>query len=229
MYDVLAEMPRNSGLYEDSDNESMMNELSPTDGYFNRRPSHPQDLLVADPSQSSADSEKGREVREETRRAHQETEATATPRREFQHPSQSTSSRRSLNPTSEDQLYTEHSSLISSAPPAYSAATAGSTYQTPLPGNRRDSEVGGSGYSTMGRQEIFLPIVQPEDLGGRSYGVPGGSDGDGWAKGARRFMKVKYFIILIALLIGAGFITAAILNVVDHGVCTTAVSYNQAY
>ena len=215
-------MPSNSGLYEDSDNESVMNELSPTDGYFNRRPSHLPDFLVPDPSQNTAESDKGREARKEAEDA---SALRITPQRT----AQSASSRRSFNPTFEDGTYTEHSSLISSAPPAYSAATAGSTYQRPLPVDQRDIEVRGGGYNTMGRQEIFLPVGQPEDLGGRPYGAPDGSGADSWAKRARRFIKVKYFVILIAVLIGIGFITTAILNMVDHGVCTTAVSYNPAY
>ena len=226
---MLAEMSTSSRLYEDSDNESMMNELSPTDGYFNRQSNHLQNILVPDPSQNTAESNKGIEAEEETREAQQEAEATSAQRRASQHTTQSPSFRRSFDPTFEDEPYTEHSSLISSAPPAYSAATSGSTYRPPVPAARRNSEVRSTGYNTMGQQEIFLPRGQPEDLGGRSYRAPGGSGEDGWAKRARSFFTVKYFVILIALLIGIGFITAAILSVADHGVCTTAISYNLVY
>lgn len=219
---MLVEMPTSSGLYEDSDHESMMSELSPTDGYFNPRSGHSQDPLVPDPSQNTVDSNKAREARREA-------EATAAPRRRLSHTTQPVPSMRSVDPTFGHESYTEHSHLLSTAPPAYSAATAGSTYRPPIPENRTNSDVGVSGYNTIGRQEIFLPTGRPEDLGGRSHESTGGSHERGWKQRARRFVELKYFVLLIALLVGIGFITVTILSMVVHSVRTNAILYNPAY
>ena len=207
-------MQSSSGLYEDSDDESLTNELSPTDGYFNRRPVHPQDILVPDPSQDTAESDKAREAQQEA------TQASATPRSPSRHTTPSTSSRPRLSPDFEDDTSTERTGLISSAPPAYSPSPANGTYQQPTVQSPTRSEPASRGYNTMGRQDIFLPAGEPEDLGGQS---PGGysdpKQGD-WKKRAQRFFKIKYFIVLLALLTTIWFLISTI-KMFNYNVCRT--------
>lgn len=57
----------NTGLYEDSDHDSLYEE-SPTDGYFDRRP-HPQESFVDDPSARLEEEAKAREAAEERQRS----------------------------------------------------------------------------------------------------------------------------------------------------------------
>ena len=205
-------MPSNTALHENSDDESLANELSPTDGYFNSRPSHPQDLLIPDPNQNTtADSDKAREAR-------QESESSATSQRRSHRTTPSTTSGRRFDPTFEEETYTENSPLIPSAPPAYSAATAGNQPAPPVFHPSSNGEVTDNRYNTMGRQEIFLPTGEPEDLGGRSGGDYNGFSKNNWRKRVRGFIKIQYIFIIVALAIGAGFITSAILSLVDHHV-----------
>ena len=204
-------MQSNSGLYEDSDDESLTNELSPTDGYFNRRPAHPQQVLVPDPSQDTAEANKAREAQQES------SQTSATPRRPSRHSAaSSTSPRPRLSPDFEDDTYTERSGLLSSAPPAYSPGPATNRYQPPTfqtPTSSTDSENRNRGYNTMGRQAIFLQSGEPEDLGGqppRGYGDPHQGN---WKERAQRFFKIKYLIVFAAILVTIWFVTSTIMNV----------------
>ena len=205
-------MPSNSGLYEDSDTDSLANELSPTDGYFNRRPTHPQDVLVPDPSQdNTGNSDKAREAR-------QESENSAASRRQSHLTTPSTSSGRRIDPAFEEETYTESSPLIPSAPPTYSAATAGRQFAPTVSHNPPGGNITDNGHNTMGRQEIFLPTGDPEDLGGRSDGYSDGFGKRDWRKQVRSLFKIEYLFICVVLAIGVGFITSAILGVVNHHV-----------
>ncbi|MCJ1248598.1 hypothetical protein MMC30_005816 [Trapelia coarctata] len=212
-------MASNSGLYEDSDDESWTNELSPTDGYFSQRPSHPQDVLVPDPLQNSADANKAREAREE-READATSEASATLRSESQATHNSSSSRRRLDPDFEDETTTEHTQLIPSAPPAYSAASADRQYSPPESNTRGSAgNAPNRAYNTMRRSPIFLSDGHPTDFGE----VPLLSDtdhrGPAWKRRARSCLPrtwrscAIFTVIFIALLIGVGFIASVLSNV----------------
>ena len=211
-----AVMPSNSGLFEGLDDESLSNELSPTDGYFSQRPRHPQDVLVPDPSQNSAEANKAREARED-READTTSEVSVAVRRGSQATAHSTSSRRGFDTDFEDETQSEVTPLIPPAPPAYSAATADRQYSPPK------SDIRGSTgntayrqYNTMGRSPVFLPDGQPTDFGQ----VPLLSDTDHetpvWKRKARSYLPRNwrscaiFVVIAIALLIGGGFILSVI-------------------
>lgn len=213
-------MASNSGLYEDSDDESWTDELSPTDGYFAQRPSHPQDVLVPDALQNSADANKASEAREE-RETSAASEASATLRRESQATPHSASSRRRLDPDFEDETTTEVTQLVPSAPPAYSVATAGRHYNYPPESNTRGraGTTPNRGYYTMGRSPIFLPDGHPTDFGE----TPLLSDIDheipAWKRRARSCLPRSwrscaiFTVIFVALLIGVGFIASVLSSI----------------
>ncbi|MCJ1254775.1 hypothetical protein MMC24_002591 [Lignoscripta atroalba] len=213
-------MSSNSGLYEDSDWESISNELSPTDGYFNRRPSHPQDVLIPNPSQNPTETDKAREAREEGA-ASRGSEASAAQRNQSHYEAPLPSFGRRLDPAFEEDSTTEQTRLISAAPPAYSAATAGSSYQPPSSHNTTREHDRVDGYNTMGRQGAFLPNGAPEDLGGPPPDDDSHGD-DGWKQQSRRCIRGcfaslgKFFLVLIALIIGIGFIANAIFGIHSH-------------
>ncbi|MCJ1412642.1 hypothetical protein MMC19_006739 [Ptychographa xylographoides] len=226
-------MPSGTGMYEDSDDENFSHELSPTDGYFNQRPSHPQDLHVPDPSQTTSETDKAREAQQEREGADREgsTEhGTFASRRQSHNTSHSTSSRRRLDPEFEEETQTEHSPLIPAAPPTYSAATANRPYTPP----RSDSLVGEYGrsnrqYDTMGRQEIFLPEGDPTSIGEASLPARAGGDGRTWKKKAHGCLPntfrscCKVMIVLIALMIGMAFVVNAIATIHGHRGSTTPI------
>ena len=216
-------MPSNTGLYSDSDNESLSAELSPTDGYFNGR-DHPQDVLIPDPSQASSESDKAREAREEaeTSRAR---DASTSPRRDSQYSPRSIPSRARFNPVFEDEGYTETTPLLRSAPPAYSPPASGSTFGTPGSRSSASGNDNRSSIHNMDRPQIFLPTGGPQDLGGDP--LLGGSrrkDDDGWmSQWWKRVMNViragtKYIVIAIALIVGLGFILTAVRPTWNHKV-----------
>ena len=215
-------MPTESGLYEDSDNDSLSNDLSPTDGYFNQRPSHPQDVLVPDPSQDTGELSKAREAQEERNANHTNgtSETCEELRRQSQASTQSATSRRRLDIDTEES-HTEFTPLIPSAPPAYSAATADSPYPSRSTAYASSGNGENRDYSTMGRPEIFLPYGQPADLGGgSSLGAPG-SEEQGWKKKLQSWLPKSfggYLVVLVALVIGIGFIADAITNIHNHHV-----------
>ena len=155
-------MPDNASLYDDdSDHESVRNELSPTDGYFNERHTQPQDVLVPDPSQSNSSNDKEREAREQLAASRAETSHTQAPESSRQqHISQSPVHSPLASPTqahlssSSSPGATESTPLLPSAPPAYSPPAPDSPYHA-----RNNS-------TNMGRPETFFPNRDPEDLGG---------------------------------------------------------------
>ena len=107
-------MPDNASLYDDdSDHESVRNELSPTDGYFNERHTQPQDVLVPDPSQSNSSNDKEREAREQLAASRAETSHTQAPESSRQqHISQSPVHSPLASPTQAIWVDPRHSSLI---------------------------------------------------------------------------------------------------------------------
>ncbi|MCJ1387169.1 hypothetical protein MMC18_000009 [Xylographa bjoerkii] len=214
-------MPSGTGLYEDSDDESLSNELSPTNGYFNQRPSHPQDVLVPDPSQNTAAANKAREAEQEqgTTTVPEDTTASRRPSH-FSTPSSST--RRRLDPDFEEDTHTEHSPLVPSAPPTYSAATAGNPYHPPRSsfytsaGTRNNSQ-----YNTMGAREVFLSDGPPEDLGGTPLLGLADHEEPAWKKRGRgcfpkNLRSVIKVLIGLATLVFAIGIIAKMVTVLGH-------------
>ena len=222
-HDAAVAMPTGSGLYDDSDNDSLSNELGPTDGYFNQRPAHPQDVLVPDPSQGTDEPSKAREAQEE-RNANSTNGTRGTSedsRRQSRATTWSATSRRRLDIDTEESQ-TELTPLIPSAPPAYSAATADSPYHPSRSATHASSGNGENiDYSTMGRPDIFLPYRQPADLGGgSSLGAPG-SEEQGWKQKLQSWLPKSfggYLVVLVAFVLGIGFIVDAITNIHNHHV-----------
>ncbi|MCJ1397991.1 hypothetical protein MMC11_001187 [Xylographa trunciseda] len=214
-------MPSGTGLYEDSDDESLSNELSPTNGYFNQRPNHPQDVLVPDPSQNTAEANKAREAEQE-QDANTAPGGTAASRGPSHFSTPSLSTRRRLDPHYEEDSHTYHSPLLPSAPPTYSAATAGNPSYPPRSssyasaGTRNNSQ-----YNTMGGREVFLSDGSPEDLGGSPLLGLSDREEPAWTKRGRGcFPKdlrsvIKILIGLAALAIAIGII-ANMATVLGH-------------
>ncbi|KAL3426314.1 hypothetical protein PVAG01_03105 [Phlyctema vagabunda] len=146
-------MPFSDNLYsaeDDSDNASFSDQLSPSDGYFNRS-DIPPNVMVPDPSleQSSGAEAKAREAREEAQsNAESQYTNTASPAISNSTPSQlytsapSNASPRSpptsqtfSSPTSPRRLYnsmyTSQSPLMAGPPPAYSPPLPSSTPTSP--------------------------------------------------------------------------------------------------
>ncbi|MCJ1307208.1 hypothetical protein MMC25_000854 [Agyrium rufum] len=121
-------MPDNTGLYEDSDDDSVSNVFSPTDGYFNGRPPPSHDPVVEDPSQPTPPSAAAAKAREAEEEAHENTEAAAIRRRPQDIVARTPSSQRRFFPDDpedeNDHEPTESSPLISQAPPDYSTAVS---------------------------------------------------------------------------------------------------------
>ncbi|MCJ1382572.1 hypothetical protein MMC17_005685 [Xylographa soralifera] len=205
-------MPSGTGLYEDSDDESLSNELSPTNGYFNQRPNHPQDVLVPDPSQNTAEANKAREAEQE-QGTNSAPENTIAPRRPSHFSTPSISTRRRLDPDFEEDFHTEHSPLIPSGPPTYSAATAGHSYPSP-----RSNSYASAGarnnrqYNTMDGREVFLYERPPEDLGGAPLIGLTDREEPAWKKRGRGYFPkdlrsvIKVLIGLAALAVAIGII-----------------------
>lgn len=207
-----------NALYEVSDDESWSNELGPTDGYFSQRTSHPQDVLVPDPSQNSDPTNKAREAHQESE-ANATSEAGATLRRQSQATHHSTPSRGRLHPDFEDGNHTDISPLIPSAPPAYSAAPADRQYHSP--GSYAQGSAGNTAsrrYHTMGQSPIFLPDGHPIDFGEVPLLADTDHEGPAWKRRARSCLPQSRrscaisTVIFIALLIGVGFILSAFPN-----------------
>ena len=143
-----------SGLYENSDAESLSDELSPTDGYFNSRQNNTPNILVHDPSQNM---DKAAEAQEE-REGRRTSESHSTHRRQSYHVPQSSIFSRRYDPEFEgEESHTEHTPLIpQSAPPTYSAATNGSS-ERPSVANEATGTAGvARDYSTIETVENLL-------------------------------------------------------------------------
>ena len=217
-------MPSGTGPHEDSDDESLSNELSPTNGYFNQRPNHPQEVLVPDPSQNTAEANKAREAERE-QDANNTSEDPTTPRRPSQFSTPSVSTRRRLDPDFEEDTRTEHSPLLPSAPPTYSAATAGDAYHPP-----RSSSCAGVAtrnnrqYNAMNGREVFLSQGEPEDLGGSPLLGLSDREEPAWKKRGRGCFPtnlrsvIKVLIGLAALAIAIGIITNMVAVLGHHDV-----------
>ncbi|MCJ1417946.1 hypothetical protein MMC32_004291 [Xylographa parallela] len=214
-------MPSGTGLYEDSDDESLSNELSPTNGYFNQRPNHPQDVLMPDPSQNTAEGNKAREAEQEqdTKSAPQDTTAPSRPSH-FSTPS--TSTRRRLDPEFEEDIRTEHSPLLPSAPPTYSAAIAGYAYHPPRSSSYANATAGNNNqYNTMNGRELFSSDGPPEDLGGSPLLGPFHREEPAWKKRGRGCCPnnlrsvIKVLIGLAGLVVAVGLI-ANMVTVLGH-------------
>ena len=212
-------MASTSGLYDDSDSESLSNALSPTDGYFNERHSQPQDVHIPNPSQSTQ-ADKEREAREESEASRSQgpsSDSWAVSRPTSNHSTFSpppTPARRRVDPVFEDNIQSERTPLLPAAPPAYSPPTPSSPYQH----TRSASQGSAGGYSTMGRHELFMPYGEPEDLGGETL-LGGPPRRDGWRQRSGDWLKentnkiAKYVLILLALSIGIGFIVNIVTNI----------------
>ena len=219
-------MPSNTGLYGDSDDESLSEELSPTDGYFNGR-NHPQDVLIPDPSQALSDSnsDKAQEARQEGE-ASRASEAGAASRRQSQHSPPSTpSSRRRIDPVFEDEAVTEATPLLPSAPPTYSAATSDRPFARSGSRSSASENSRPAPHSNMGRPEIFLPSSnQPQDLGGDPLLAENWRREEGWKRQLwnritnNTYSIAKFLIILVSLIIGIGFILDTFLLDRNHHV-----------
>ena len=216
-------MASSTGLYDDSDRESMSNALSPTDGYFNERHSQPQDVLVPDPSQS-ARADKEREVREEIEASRAQERSSEPSRAVPQHTRNhsafsppTTPSRRHLDLGFEEDSHNEASPLLHSAPPAYSPPTSRSPHQH----SRSGSQASAGGYNTMGRPELFPSRSEPEDLGGQSL-LASAPRQDGWLDRIGDWVHgntnkiAKYVLIILALILGIGFIVDALVNMMSY-------------
>lgn len=177
---LVLEMPYSDNLYSadvESDAESFSDELSPTDGYFNRR-DIPREILVPDPSQSSNSSDDKDELARQEARQNSEvaSRTTGSPTLSNMYPSlpdasAATSVRTPSSPVSNtpsspvssrrtDDLYSESTPLMHAPPPAYSASpTLPLAPVFPDPRN----------YSTFAPHQLEqgLPSRQePESMGG---------------------------------------------------------------
>ncbi|KAE8448287.1 hypothetical protein EG329_009718 [Mollisiaceae sp. DMI_Dod_QoI] len=177
-------MPFSDNLYsaEDSDHESFSEELSPSDGYFNR--GHVPANVVQDPSLSKDDKAEDKTLipppsaQSRTGGSSRTSLHSVLPR---SLPSHNYASRRndnasnppsSYNPTSPvspgraDGMPSERSTLIHGPPPAYSASP-----EVPLPPQEQE----GRSYSTFPEQQLergYLPDREPESMGGPTEEEP---------------------------------------------------------
>ncbi|KAI4141599.1 MAG: hypothetical protein LQ340_007597, partial [Diploschistes diacapsis] len=216
-------MPSGAGLYHDgsdyeSDNEDVRNALSPTDGYFNERPSQPLDVLVPDPSQSVSGASKEQEAREELEAHRAETsqaQAQAAQNARQQHVRQPSVHSSSASSSTGQPLAlpapsaTEVTPLLPAAPPAYSPPSPDSPYHAHA---RSTSHGTGDNYSTMGRPEVFFPDRDPEDMGGAEPLLGGERRRDDWReRWTRRIQEnrnniIKLTLLLLAVVAGVGFV-----------------------
>ncbi|KAL9045435.1 MAG: hypothetical protein Q9214_001516 [Letrouitia sp. 1 TL-2023] len=167
---------------------------SPVDGFFNSQPS--PTVMVEDPSLKDTDAD-----------------------RSLHHSSRS-SPRQRNEPFYEEERPSESSLLLPSAPPTYSAATAGSSGRTP-PGSScsdQGSPYSDTDYHVKGRPEIFPPHAELLDLG--SSREPSMPKKDGWRRKLRKdFSRYdrrlgRPAVILMAVLLGIGFVTHACSSIV---------------
>lgn len=176
-------MPRSDNLYSanDSDNESFTEELSPSDGYFNRR-DVPMNV-VHDPSMRKEDKAEDKtlippsSVQSRTRGSSRTSLHSILPRSLLSHnyashhndnASRSPSSYTPTSPISRrrDEMFSEHPTLIHGPPPAYSSTPEIS--QSP-----RETE--GRSYSTFPEQHLergYLPGREPESMGAPVEQIP---------------------------------------------------------
>jgi hypothetical protein len=224
-------MPANTSLYNnDSDTQSLSDELSPTDGYFNERPYHPQDILVPNPEQRRSSADKEREAQEELERSCVEG-ASSSARRESHHSEQtphqseytshSTPTRRQFDPDFQEEAQTEATPLLPAAPPTYTDATAGRPAPLTLatPSQSRN-------YNTMGQETVFFGQSQPQNLAEEPL-LEGRNKEEGFGQRATRYFSSvpwrsvgRFIFITVALLIGVSFIADVIMNIQDRKVCS---------
>ena len=214
-------MPSNTGLYNDSDDDSLSNELGPSDGYFNQRAPHPQQVLVPDPS-LEAEGDKAREAQQEEE-AQRQSEASPPRRRDSQYV-QSPPPRRTFNSAYEGDQTSEQTPLLPTAPPAYSDATAGTSYRPPASsnpvesGNRRPS----GGYDTIRPSEAFPHHSEPQHLRDSQAQSQDSPNKHERMQRSRRYVRrccgatAKFVLVAVAIAIGVGFIVNAITSI--HGV-----------
>ncbi|KUJ14797.1 uncharacterized protein LY89DRAFT_720265 [Mollisia scopiformis] len=176
-------MPRSDNLYsaddsENSDRESFSEELSPSDGYFNR--GNVPNTIVQDPSISKDDKAEDKtlipppSVQSRTGGSSRTSLHSVLPRSLPSHnyashrsdnaPSNSPSSYTPTSPVSprrRDAMFSERSALIHGPPPAYSSSPP----EVPL--SPRETE--GQRYRTFPEHHLergFLPGREPESMGG---------------------------------------------------------------
>ncbi|KAI9744945.1 MAG: hypothetical protein M1818_001872 [Claussenomyces sp. TS43310] len=226
-------MPYADNLYsaDDSDGESFSDELSPTDGYFTGH-DRPQDLMVLDPSlQEETAESKAQEARQEADANSRTLPAQPVPSSflstapysyDFQ-PVASAANPPSSAPSStsgsltnsfrRDELYTEHSSLLNSAPPpAYSAAASqGSAFQSEHP-NRNYQTI--SIYDVEGGR---LSHREPESMG---QAIDFDSPQPAWRPTARilwtRSFVRNMLLVLLMVGMGVGFLVTGIKSGQSH-------------
>ncbi|TVY24696.1 hypothetical protein LHYA1_G006655 [Lachnellula hyalina] len=183
-------MPLPGNLYsaEDSDGESFSEELSPSDGYFNRGEVR-RDLMVPDPSLDDKKVEDKTLIptphpQATTGRTSRSSLSSVLPHssssRPYASPPSSESSSSSLpniyNPmprmsSRRPASFSEHNPLMNIPPPAYSESPESSLPnssqdQSPLSPRHSRNE---SAYSTFQEQNLergFLPLHEPQSMGG---------------------------------------------------------------
>lgn len=215
-------MASSSSLYDNSDSESLSNELSPTDGYFNERHTQPQGMMVPDPSQRNAGVDKEREAHNEAHaspRSHSRAEvswhSSGHSRTLSEVSPRSMPTRLPLDPGFDEEAQNSRTPLLPSSPPAYSPPTSNTPYGT-------SRSFGRSTGPTRSALDVFHPFLSsraPEDLGGRQPLLGGPPRDDGWrnrnwdwlCENTNRI--AKGLLIFLAIAVGVGFIVDVALGV----------------
>ena len=219
-------MASQSGQYDDSDHESLSNELSPTDGYFNERHTQPQRMMVLDPSQHNARTENERDARDKAHATssshHYGPEASRLPSRHSRALSEvsprSMPTRGSLDPEFDEEAQNEGTPLLPPAPLAYSPPDSDSPFRT----SRTFGWPTRSEYSTMGGSRPFLLNRAPEDLGGREPLLGGPPRDNRWRNRTWEWLCentnriAKGLLIFLALAMGVVFIVNVALSIKTH-------------
>ena len=180
---------------------------------------------MPDPSQNTAEGNKAREAEQEqdTKSAPQD---TTVPSRPSHFSTPSTSTRRRLDPDFEEDIRTEHSPLLPSAPPTYSAAIAGYAYHPPRSSSYANATAGNNNqYNTMNGREVFSSDGPPEDLGGSPLLGPFHREEPAWKKRGRGCCPnnlrsvIKVLIGLAGLVVAVGLIANMVTVLGHHNVC----------
>lgn len=221
-------MASNTGLYDDSDSESISNMLSPSDGYFSQR-AQPSNVMVPDPSQRNTQADKEREAREEgeASRAQEASSAAASQRAYSNHSRRSSAfspssvpSTRRYDPAFQEPVQSDRTPLLPPAPPAYEPPAEDSPYRHAHSASQSSTA---TGYNTMGGPgPIFLPDRDPEDLGGARSPGDGGRRRGLWGRVSDRIYEntdriAKWVLVLLAIGAGIGFIINTVRRIDSHG------------
>ncbi|TVY86712.1 hypothetical protein LAWI1_G008545 [Lachnellula willkommii] len=182
-------MPLSNNLYsaEDSDGESFSEELSPSDGYFNRGEGR-QGVMVPDPSVDDKKVEDKTLIptphpQASTGRASRSSLSSVLPQATSSRPyaSPSSESNSSSLPTTYNPMprmssrrpasFSEHTTLMNIPPPAYSESPESSLPnssqdQSPLSPRHSRNESAYSTFQEHNLEQGFLPLHEPQSMGG---------------------------------------------------------------